>query len=312
MILSVSRRTDIPNYYSSWFYKRVEEGFLYVKNPMNARQISKIDISPEMVDCIVFWTKNPQNMISKLHLLKDYKYYFQFSITCYGKDIEPNIPNKIDTVVPIFQKLSDLIGSNKVVWRYDPIFISEQYTVAYHLEVFHRLSQMLKGYTNRVIISFIDYYPKIKKNIELHSMNLPTREELIQLSEGLAQIAKSNNMKLETCAAEKLEVQSLGVASVGCIDKSLVEEIIGCEVSGKRDKNQRNDCICLESIDIGTYDTCKNGCKYCYANLSDKKILKTTSLYNTKSPILCGSIQEEDKITIRKVGSLKTNQITMF
>ena len=123
MILSVSRRTDIPNYYSDWFTNRIKEGFLYVRNPINPHQISKIDLFPDVIDCIVFWTKNPENMIAKLNDLRDYAYYFQFTLTGYGKDIEPNLPDKRKELIPTFQKLSEKIGKEKVIWRYDPILI---------------------------------------------------------------------------------------------------------------------------------------------------------------------------------------------
>lgn len=122
MIISASRRTDIPNYYSEWFYNRIKEGFLYVRNPMNAHQISEIKITPEIVDCIVFWTKNPLPMMSRLDELKDYPYYFQFTLTGYGKDVEANLPNKKTEMIPVFQELAEKIGKEKVIWRYDPIF----------------------------------------------------------------------------------------------------------------------------------------------------------------------------------------------
>lgn len=124
MILSVSRRTDIPNYYSEWFLNRIREGFLYVRNPMNPRQISRIDLSPETTDCIVFWTKNPAPMLDRLEELKDYAYYFQFTLTGYGRDVEPNLPDKRKVLIPVFRALSEKIGKEKVIWRYDPIFLT--------------------------------------------------------------------------------------------------------------------------------------------------------------------------------------------
>ena len=136
MILSVSRRTDIPNYYSDWFYNRIKEGFLYVRNPFNPHQISRIDLSSQVVDCIVFWTKNPANMLARLDELQAYKYYFQFTLTGYGRDIEPNLPDKRNELIATFQKLSEKIGKEKVIWRYDPILINERYTVEYHLNAF--------------------------------------------------------------------------------------------------------------------------------------------------------------------------------
>ena len=115
MIISASRRTDIPAFYSEWLYNRIKEGFLYVKNPMNAHQVSRIDLSPDVVDCIVFWTKNPAPMIDGLDKLKDYPYYFQVTISGYGKDIEPGIPDKNKEIIPAFKKLAEKIGKEKVI-----------------------------------------------------------------------------------------------------------------------------------------------------------------------------------------------------
>jgi len=163
MILSVSRRTDIPNYYSEWFCNRIKEGFLYVRNPMNAHQISKIDLSPEIVDCIVFWTKNPVNIFGRLDELQDYKYYFQFSLTGYGKDIEPNLPDKRKQLIPTFQKLSEKIGSERVIWRYDPILLNQRYVLEYHLKAFEEIAGNLRGYTEKVVISFVDISTKTQR-----------------------------------------------------------------------------------------------------------------------------------------------------
>lgn len=166
MILSASRRTDIPNYYSDWFLNRIREGFLYVRNPMNPRQVSRIELSPELVDCIVFWTKNPEPMLKRLGELDTYPYYFQFTLTGYGQDIEPGVPDKRKIVIPTFQQLSTSIGLNRVIWRYDPILFTPMYTPEYHLRAFSYIAEALKGFTNRCVISFVDRYAKNSKNLK--------------------------------------------------------------------------------------------------------------------------------------------------
>ena len=186
MILSVSRRTDIPNYYSEWFYNRIKEGFLYVRNPMNAHQISEIKITPDVVVCIVFWTKNPLPMIKRLDEIKDYNYYFQFTLTGYGNDVEINLPNKKTKMIPVFQELSEKIGKQKVIWRYDPIFFSDRYTKEYHLKAFKSIAEALSGYTEKCVISFVDIYPKNKKNMDglsSHELNDDELLSLIHISE---------------------------------------------------------------------------------------------------------------------------------
>ena len=163
MIISASRRTDIPAFYSEWFLNRIKEGFLYVRNPMNAHQISKIDLSRDVVDCIVFWTKNPIPMLPHLDELKDYPYYIQFTLTGYGKDVEAHLPDKKRELIPAFQELSRKIGPERVIWRYDPIAFSEKYTAEYHLRAFTQISEALKGSTHKCVISFVDTYHKNKK-----------------------------------------------------------------------------------------------------------------------------------------------------
>lgn len=311
MILSVSRRTDIPNYYSEWFINRIKEGYLYVRNPMNIHQISKIDLSPKVVDCIVFWTKNPLPMMDKLVDLKDYNYFFQFTLTGYGKDIEPNLPDKRKQMIDIFCILSSRIGKEKVIWRYDPIIFTDRYTKEYHVKAFREIANALQGYTDKVVISFVDLYAKTKKNMK--GINVVTLEDrkFFEFIAELTQIAQKNKLRIATCA-EEIDLVSFGIEHNCCIDRELIEKIIGCKIGVKKDKNQREECGCIESIEIGSYNTCRNACRYCYANYSDEKVRGNCQIYDPQSPLLCGIITEEDKITERKVKSLKEEQISIF
>lgn len=310
MILSVSRRTDIPNYYSEWFFNRLKDGFLYVRNPMNFHQISEIKISPDVVDCIVFWTKNPLPMMERLDELEAYNYYFQFTLTGYGNDVERNLPNKKTSVIPIFQELSNKIGKEKVVWRYDPIFFSNRYNVQYHLKAFRSIAEALSGYTEKCVISFLDIYPKNKKNMDnLLSYDL-SDSELREFAKELSNIAKENHIKIGSCA-EKVDLDEYGIIHNSCIDKELIEKIIGCKLKINKDKNQRIECGCVESVEVGTYNTCKNGCVYCYANYSAKSVESNFQKYDPLSPLLCGHIEKDDRISTRKVVSLKETQISI-
>ena len=311
MILSASRRTDIPNYYSDWFYNRIKEGFLYVRNPMNIHQISRIDLSPKAIDCIVFWTKNPEPMMDRLEELSAYKYYFQFTLTGYGKDIECNIPHKKDRMIPIFKRLSDKIGSRKIIWRYDPIIFSNTYSLEYHLKAFEQISAALKGYTNQCVISFVDIYAKNKNNMKMIGAYDIDRIELREFAGKISEIAGDNGMSVFSCA-ENADLEQYGIKHNCCIDKRLIENIIGYEINAHKDKNQRSECGCMESIDIGAYNTCKNGCRYCYANYSAESVSKNCNKYDPASPILCGTISKEDKVSERKVKSLKNEQTSIF
>lgn len=311
MILSASRRTDIPNYYSDWFFNRIKEKYVYVRNPMNPHQVSKIDLSPEVVDCIVFWTKNPKPMLDRLDELKEYKYYFQFTLTGYGTNIECNVPHKKDVMIPIFQELSEKIGKEKVIWRYDPIMFTEIYTVEYHLKAFEQIANALNGYTDQCVISFVDTYTKNKKSMTELGVKKLDKNQLLDFSKQLSRIASKNNMEIGSCA-EIIDLELCGIKHNSCIDARLIESIIGCKINTNKDKNQRKECGCIESVEIGTYNTCKNGCKYCYANESQNDVDSQYKKYHVMSPILCGEITEKDRITIRTMKSIKENQLSIF
>ncbi|MCM1182053.1 MAG: DUF1848 domain-containing protein [Roseburia sp.] len=311
MILSVSRRTDVPNYYSDWFYNRIKEGFVCVRNPMNAHQISRISLSPDVVDCIVFWTKNPADMLARLDELSAYQYYFQFTLTGYGRNVEPGLPDKRGGVIPTFRRLSERIGAKRVIWRYDPIFVNAQYTRAYHRKAFAEIAGSLEGYTRRVVISFVDLYAKTQRNMAGLQLQSLSDGEMLAFAGELVEIAQKHGMEVESCA-ESMDLESVGVRHGSCIDRSLTEEIIGCRLIADKDKNQRAECGCFESVEIGTYNTCGNGCKYCYANFSDERVREGRSAYDANSPLLCGTVGVEDKITERKVKSLKDMQRNLF
>ena len=310
MILSVSRRTDIPSYFSDWFFERLKEGYVYTKNPMNPKQISKLQVSPDVVDCIVFWTKNPEPMLARLSELEPYPYYFQFTLTSYGTDVEANVPHKREVMIPVFRSLSEKTGSKRVIWRYDPILFTKRYTPEYHRKAFRQIAEALRGCTEKCVISFVDTYAKNKKNMQALGVYELPKEELEAFAKGLCEIARENGMVMASCA-EQIDLEHCGIAHNACIDKALIEEITGYRLKGAKDKNQRGECGCMESIDIGTYHTCRNGCVYCYANHSKTQVKQNCVRYDVHSPILCSIIGEEDKITERKVVSLKEVQLRL-
>lgn len=308
MIISASRRTDIPTYYADWFFNRVRAGYVYVRNPMNAHQISSVSLSPEVVDGIVFWTKNPTPMLPRLEELRDYVYYFQFTLNSYGTDVERNIPSKDRIVVPAFQRLSDAIGPDRVIWRYDPIFLSETYTMAYHIRYFEELARRLSPYTKKCTISFLDFYRHTEKNIAaLRPVSFPA-EQQERLAKGLAEIAHSYGLRIDTCA-EGIELAQYGIEHARCIDDRLFEQLLQCPLDSRKDKNQRLECGCVESLDIGAYNTCRNGCRYCYANHSEKAVCTNSGLHRPDGPLLFGEVGSEDKVTERKVASSKIRQM---
>jgi DNA repair photolyase len=302
MIISASRRTDIPACYPDWFYQRIKEGFVLARNPVNFHQISKINLSPDVVDGIVFWTKNPAPMMERLDELNAYTYYFQFTLTSYGKDVEPGVPSKSSEVIPAFQRLADRIGPDRVIWRYDPILISQKYTVDYHLEYFHEIAKRLKDHTRKCIISFLDFYRGAAsqlKNLELAQADEASERKLAQ---SLSQIASSFGLALETCA-EEIDLSEYGIGHAHCIDAKLFEQLRGQPLRIEKDKNQRPACGCFASIDIGMYDTCRNGCKYCYANHNTAAVKNNAGRHDPASPLLSGEIGPDDVVKERAMKS---------
>lgn len=310
MIISCSRRTDIPALYSDWFFNRLRAGYVLVRNPMNARQVRNVSLTPANVDCIVFWTKNPAPMLERLHLLKDYKYYFQFTLTPYGKDIEPNLPPK-DEVVNTFLKLSDKIGKKRIIWRYDPILLSPGMNIDYHIRNFADLAEHLSGHTEKCVISFLDMYRHIKVRTSDLSIRPPDDLETRSLAKEIAQIAGSQNIAVETCA-EKIDLFDLGIERGKCIDDRLIAQLTGRNLKIEKDKNQRELCGCVTSIDIGEYNTCRHLCRYCYANTGSKTVEKNRRLHSSQSPLLIGEMGGNEKIMPNKTKSTLQKQPDLF
>jgi hypothetical protein len=303
MIISASRRTDIPAYYSEWFFNRIRDGRVLVRNPMNVHQVSSIKLTPDVVDGIVFWTKNPIPLLGRLGELSNYTYYFQFTITPYGKDIEPNIPSKNETVFTAFKKLSDMIGPDKIVWRYDPILINKKYPMEYHIRAFEKIALELHDYTRKVTISFIDEdYRGVKSNIKELALLDFSIEKQKEIGSALADIARDYGLRIDTCA-EEIDLEQYGIDHARCIDDRLFEKLLDCHLNIDKDKNQRYECGCIASVDIGMYNTCLNGCRYCYANYNQKTVARNHALHNPLSPLLSGALTAEDKVTEREMKS---------
>lgn len=304
MIISASRRTDIPRFYSPWFFGRLEEGFVQVRNPMNPRQVSQVSLTKEAIDCICFWTKDPLPMLPKIPWLieHEYPFYFQFTLTPYQKELEVNVREKSE-IIKTFISLSKLIGAEKIVWRYDPIVLNDKYTIEYHLKAFEEFCSKLGGYTQTVYISFVDIYRKIKKQTAASLLREITGEEMILLAGGLSEIGARYGMRVRSCCEEVL-LSVPGVQKGSCIDPELVEKLLNRPIKRLKAASQRAGCNCIDSVDIGAYDTCSNGCLYCYANTSIEGAVKNHRLHDTKGSMLIGAVTEYDKVTERAIKKL--------
>ena len=311
MIISASRRTDIPAYYSEWFWNRLREGYVLVRNPMNPHRVSRISLSSDVVDGIVFWTKNPIPMMDKLDALRDYPYYIQFTLTPYEKDVECALPPKREVLIPALRSLSERIGKERIVWRYDPILLNDRYTVDHHIRTFRSMCDSLSGYTDACTISFLDLYRNIRGRIDPLGIRPPTAGQADEIACRFAEIAREYDLLINTCA-EDGDYSRWGIGHGACIDADRLSRIGGVPLKVGRDKNQRSSCGCAEGIDIGTYHTCTHGCVYCYANHSQSLTARSIAEYDPSSPILCGRITDGDVISEREMKSCRVEQMALF
>ncbi|MCC8146623.1 MAG: DUF1848 domain-containing protein [Bacteroidales bacterium] len=310
MIISASRRTDIPAFYSDWFFNRLQEGFILVPNPFNPKRISQVTLHPNVVDCIVCWTKNPFPILNRLDRLQDYNYYFQFTLNSYGQDIEKKVPSLIKRI-ETFKHLSDKIGPDKVIWRYDPILTNNRFNTDFHKEAFAKIVSELNGYTERCMLGFIDHYSYIRKEMELLGINPLTMEEIREMALSFKESVHNTSIHLDTCTV-KVNLSDLKIPSGMCIDIDLVERIVGHKIKAKKDSNQRDVCRCIESIDIGMYASCFHDCNYCYAIRNQKDLHSNARLHDKNSPLLIGNLQGDEIIKKREMKSLKDDHPSLF
>jgi hypothetical protein len=308
MIINTGCRTDIPAYFSEWFFNRIKEGYVYVRNPYYQNQVTKYKLTPDVVDCLAFCTKNPAPMLSRIHELDAFGQFWFVTITPYGKDIELNVPPK-EKVIEDFKKLSTIIGSEKIGWRYDPIFITSKYTLNSHIENFENMASKLSGYTHDCVISFIDLYNKTRRNF--HGVKEVTNEESSLIANEFVRIGKKYDILIKTCV-EGLELLKYGVDCSGCMTKPIIERAIGSKLKIAQRKLIRDGCDCLLGNDIGVYNTCIHGCVYCYANYDQKTVLDNVKRHNPKSPFLIGENMKGDVVNESRQKSYIDGQITLF
>ena len=309
MILHTELRTDIPAFYSEWFVNRLRAGDVLVRNPYNPIQVTKYQITPDKVDLIAFCTKNPAPMLPHLDELTEYGQYWYVTITPYGKEIEPHVPPK-EKVMEDFIRLSQAVGKQSVGWRYDPIFISDVYTVEKHLADFEEMARTLSGYTDTCVISFIDLYQKVLRNFpEVKSV---PKEDRLRLGKEFVRIGARYGLNVKACA-EGRELEPYGVDCDGCMTVELFEHAIGCElnVPKSKEKGARAECACLLGSDIGAYNTCGHLCRYCYANYDVSTVKENMRRHDPKSPLLIGKLHEEDEVHEAKQESWRDEQMRL-
>jgi PAS domain-containing protein len=312
MILNSGARTDIPAFYSSWFMNRLDEKFVLVRNPYYPEQITRYTLTPDVVDVLVFCTKNPAPMLTHIaqQPLASFRQYWFVTITPYGTDLEPYVPPS-EQVISSFKQLADSLetlhssnpllhtdGKHCVCWRYDPVFITDTYSLSFHIDSFNHIARELSGYTNECVISFIDLYAKTKRNFP--EAREVTAEERTVLAEAFGRTGSECGIRIKTCA-EPFDLRAYGIQQSGCLTGTLVEKLINCSgqhfsIAVPAAEPLRKSCGCIPSRDIGMYNTCPHGCRYCYANYNRATVLKNYGLHDDSSPLLIGHVQDGDII----------------
>lgn len=309
MILNTGQRTDIPAYYSSWFYNRIEAGNVMVRNPFNPNQVTEYKLDPKLIDIICFCTKNPIPMLPRLDELSDFNQFWSVSITPYGKDVEPNVPSK-HRVIEGFKQLSTIVGKNSIAWRYDPILIDSKYSLEYHIRAFEAIASELTDYTNSCTISFIDLYQKTRKNYP--TARGVTDSEQKQLVTEFIKIAKKYELELYACS-ESAWLKQYGIIPDGCMSQQVLEKALGYRLNITSTSYQtRASCKCLLGCDIGSYNSCMHGCKYCYANFDLQLVQDNYKQHDINSPLLIGNLIGTEKITKPSQKLFKDDQTVLF
>lgn len=293
MILNTGGRTDTVQYYTEWLLRRFAEGYVLTRNPLFPNKVNRYELTTDKVDCVVFCSKNYKPILSRLHEITDkFNTYFHYTITAYGKDIEPGVPS-IDESMETLIELSGIVGPQRIAWRYDPVLLTKDYTIRRHLETFEHMAKVLAPHIDRCIFSFVEMYKKLEVNMpELIPL---TEGDMDRLAEGLGSIAAKYGIHLQTCGTNG-DFTRYGIHSSGCMTLDILGGANGVAFKNLKHKGMRQGCHCIESRDIGAYDTCLNGCKYCYANRTPLKAFENFKLHDPSSPLLLGKVRPEDII----------------
>lgn len=293
MIINTGGRTDTVHYYSKWLLKRFEEGYVLARNPLFPNKVTRYELTPDKVDCVVFCSKNYRPILADLtKITRRFNTYFHYTITAYGKDIEPGVQT-IEKSVETLKRLTGIVGKQRVAWRYDPVLLTEKYTVGRHFETFEYLARNLAPYVDRCIFSFVQMYKKLATNMP--EIILLTEADKQHLAKGLGEIAQHYGLYLQTCATEG-DFSAYGIHGSGCMTLDILGRANGVNFKALKHQGSRQYCGCIETRDIGAYDSCPSGCKYCYANQSPAKAREMQKYHYPNSALLLGHLGETDVV----------------
>jgi hypothetical protein len=302
VIVSASRRTDIPAFYGDWLMHRLRAGEVLVRNPFNRAQVRRVSLRPEDVGGMVLWTRNPAPFMRHLPELEapGFPFYFQVTLTPYGTDLEPGLPAR-DSLVRGFLELSARLGPQRVLWRYDPVLLYRDADADWHRRRFERLASMLARATARCTISFAHLYRTCMTRLRALEPVVPGLRAKLSLAGDLAGIAAARGIQVVSCADRDLEACP-GVGAGKCVDDELLSRIGGVTLQEGKDPSQRPACRCARSVDIGAYDTCLHACLYCYAWRSASLVKKSHALHDPQGEFLTGGAGDSARITEAEEG----------
>ena len=293
MIINTGGRTDTVQYFTPWLLRRFDEGYVLSRNPMFPGKVTRYELTPDKVDCVVFCSKNYEPILSELHRITDrFNTYFFYTITAYGKDVEPGVPS-IDDSIATLKRLSSMVGKERLVWRYDPVLLTDRYTVDSHLSTFSYMAKEIAPFVDRCVFSFVEMYDKLQFNMpELIPIS---DDDKRRIAEGLGRIASENGLIIQSCGTDT-DYSEFGVRKSGCMTLEALGKANGVIFRELKHRGMRKGCHCIESRDIGWYDTCLNGCRYCYANTNPMKAFDNYFLHDVNSPLLLGHLKQDDTV----------------
>ena len=294
MILNTGGRTDTVQYYSEWLLNRFREGYVCSRNPLFPNKVVRYELDPEKIDCVVFCSKDYSPILNDLHEITDrFATYFHYTVTAYGKDVEPGVPS-IEDSIETLKRLSSMVGKQRVAWRYDPVLLTERYTFEHHEKTFRYMAEQISPYVDRCIFSFVEMHPRVLRNMpEIIPLDDARKRDLARM---LGSVASEFGLRIQLCGSSD-DYSEFGVNRSGCMTLDMLGAANGIEFKNLRHKGLREGCGCIESRDIGAYDTCLNGCRYCYANKSPQKARENLCRHDPRSPLILGDLRPQDTVT---------------
>lgn len=291
MLINTGARTDTVQYFTKWLLKRFEEGYVLSRNPLFPNKVTRYDLNPDVVDCVIFCSKNYKPILSSLHkITSKFNTYFHYTITAYGKDVEPGVPTIDESIETLFE-LEEIVGKQRISWRYDPILLTKKYTMQRHKETFEYMASKLSGHVDKCIFSFVEMYKKLEVNMpEIIAL---TENEKDEIAKYLGETAHKYGISIQTCGNNG-DFRKYGINPSACTTLDSLGKANNIEFRTLKHKGMREGCHCFESRDIGIYDTCLNGCKYCYANKNTQKAYQNFKFHDPDSPLLLGHLKDSD------------------